>query len=124
MGVPVAVVAGTDIHVVGRDLEDLGDYLRCSRLVALALRRRPERDDDLAEDVELDRRDLVVPRELELRVDERRLAEVVRARVERRADADAEQLPARLGVAPLLLDRVVVDELQRLVEAARVVAES
>ena len=51
-----------------------------------------------------------------------RLAEVVRARVEGRADADAEQLAARLGVLALLVDRVVVDELQRLVETARVVA--
>ena len=122
VGVPVAVVAGTDVYVVGRDVEDVRDDLRCSRLVALALRRRPDGDDDLAEDVELDRRDLVVPRELELRVDERRLAEVVRPRVEGRADADAEQLAARLGVLALLVDRVVVDELQRLVETARVVA--
>ena len=90
--------------------------------MALALRCRPERDDDLAEDVELDRRDLVVARELQLRVEDRRLAEVVRARVERRADADAEQLPAGLGVAPPLLDPLVADQLERLVEAGRVVA--
>ena len=113
---------GTHVDVVGRDAEDVGDDLRRGRLVALALRRRAERDDDLAEDVELDRRHLVVARELQLRVDELRLAEVVRAGVERRADADPEQLPARLGVAPPLLDPVVADQLERLVEAARVVA--
>ena len=95
--VPVAVVAGPDVDVVGRDAEDVRDDLRRGRLVALALRRRPERDDDLAEDVELHGRDLVVARELQLRVQERRLAEVVRPGVERRADADAEQLPARLA---------------------------
>ena len=96
--VPVAVVAGAHVHVVDRAAEDVGDDLRRRRLVALPLRRRAERDDDLAEDVELDGRDLVVARELQLRVDHPRLAEVVRARVERRADADAEQLAARLRV--------------------------
>ena len=71
-----------------------GDDLRGRRLVALALRRRPEGHDHLAEDVELDRRDLVVARELQLGVQELRLAEVVRPRVEGRADPEAEQLPA------------------------------
>ena len=89
MRVPVRVVTGAHVHVVDRALEDVGDDLRRRRLVPLALRRRAERDDDLAEDVELDRRDLVVARELQLRVDHARLAEVVRAGVERRADADA-----------------------------------
>ena len=94
MRVPVAVVAGANVHHVDVALEDVGDDLRGRRLVPLALRRRAERDDDLAEDVELHRRDLVVPRELELGVDHPRLAEVVRSRVERRADPDAEQLAA------------------------------
>ena len=123
MRVPVAVVAGAHVHVVDRAVEDVGDDLRRRRLVPLPLRRRAERDDDLAEDVELDRRDLVVARELQLRVDEPRLAEVVRAGVERRADPDAEQLPARLR----LLARcagidVVADQLERDVEHRRVVA--
>src|SRR5204863_1049162 len=94
--VPVAVVARTNVDVVDGAAEDVGDDLRRRRLVALSLRRRAERDDDLAEDVELDRRDLVVPRELELRVDQPRLAEVVRAGVESGADADAEELAALL----------------------------
>ena len=96
---------GAHVDVVGRDAEDVGDDLRGRRLVPLPLRHRAERDDDLAEDVELHRRDLVVARELQLGVEQLRLAEVVRARVERRADAEAEQLPARLGVAPPLLER-------------------
>ena len=86
--VPVGVVAGADVDRVGVDAEDVGDDHRRRRLVALALRRRAERDDDLAEDVELHRRDLVVARELELGVDQPRLAEVVRAAVERRADPE------------------------------------
>ena len=93
--VPVAVVAGADVDGVGRDAEDVGDELRGGRLVPLALRDRTERDDDLAEDVELDRGHLVVARELELGVEQRRLAEVVRARVERGADADADELSVR-----------------------------
>ena len=91
---------GAHVHVVGRDAEDVRDDLRGRRLVALALRHGAERDDDLAEDVELHRRHLVVAGELELRVEQLRLAEVVRAGVERRADADAEQLAARSRLAP------------------------
>ena len=117
--VPVAVVAGAHVHVVERAVEDVGDDLRRGRLVALPLRRRAERDDDLAEDVELDRRDLVVARELELGVDEPRLAEVVRAGVERRADPDAEQLPALLRLPPARPASVVVDQLERDVEHPR-----
>src|SRR5207344_3501201 len=109
--VPVRVVARADVDVVDRAAEDVGDDLRGRRLVALTLRRRAERDDDLAEDVELHGRDLVVARELELRVDQPRLAEVVRARVERRADPEAEQLPAAFRVGALLLDLAVADQL-------------
>ena len=87
------VVALAHVHLVGRAAEDVGDDLRRRRLVALPLRHRPERDDELAEDVELHRRRLVVPGELQLRVEQRRLAEVVRPGVERRADPDPEQLP-------------------------------
>src|SRR5205085_5463208 len=93
--VPVRVVARPDVHVVWRAAEDVRHDLRRGRLVALTLRDGAEGDDDLAEDVELHRRHLVVPGELELRVQERRLAEVVRPRVERRADPEAEELPAR-----------------------------
>ncbi len=50
------------------------------------------------------------------------LAEVVRSRVERRADAEAEQLPTPRRVLPPLLDRPVVDELERDVESRRIVA--
>jgi hypothetical protein len=81
-----------------------------------------ERDDDLAEDVELDRRHLVVAGELQVRVQELRLPEVVRPGVERRADPDPSSLAALFGVAPALLDPVVADQLERDVEAARVVA--
>ena len=115
-------MADADVDRVGVDAEDVGDDLRGDRLVPLPLRRRPERDDDLAEDVELHRRHLVVARELQLRVDQARLAEVVRARVERRADPDPEQ-PAgglRLGAAggePLLAEQA-----ERQVEHRRVVA--
>ena len=115
-------MAGADVDRVDVALEDVGDDLRRRRLVALALRRRAERDDDLAEDVELHRRDLVVPRELQLRVDHPRLAEVVRARVERRADPDAEQLAAALGVAAALVDAVPADQVEPDVEHAGVVA--
>ena len=100
VGVPVGVVADPDRDRRRVDAEDVGDDDRRRRLVALALRSRPEGDDDLAEDVELHRRDLVVARELQLRVDQPRLGEVVRAGVERRPDPEAEQLAARLGVAP------------------------
>ena len=88
-------MARADVDGVDVAAEDVRDDLRGGRLVALALRRRPERDDDLAEDVELDGRDLVVARELQVGVDQLRLAEVVRAGVEGRADAEAEQLAAR-----------------------------
>src|SRR5581483_11047184 len=94
--VPVRVVPGADVNRVEVAVEDVGDDLGSGRLVSLPLRRRPEGDDDLAEDVELHRRDLVVAGELQLRVDETRLAEVVRAGVEGGADPDAEHL------APLL----------------------
>src|SRR5207302_10534223 len=120
--VPVAVVTGAPVDVGDGAVEDLGDDLRGGRLVALALRRRSERDDDLAEDVELDRRDLVVAGELQLGVDEPRLPEVVRARVERRADADAEPLAARLRVAASLVHRAPADEAERDVEHLRIVA--
>ena len=122
MRVPVRVVPGPDVDVVGADAEDVGGHLRRDRLVPLALRDRAERQDDLAEDVELDRRHLVVPGELQVGIEQLRLAEVVRARIERRADPQAEQLPARLGLAPALLDPVVADQVERDVQAARVVA--
>ena len=64
------VVAGPDVHLVGRAAEDVGDHLGGGRLVALSLRHGPERDHDLAEDVELHGRRLVVARELELRVEQ------------------------------------------------------
>ena len=51
-----------------------------------------------------------------------RLAEVVRPRVERRADPDAEQLAAARRLLAPRLDPLVADELERQVEAARVVA--
>ena len=69
MRVPVRVVAGTDVDVVGADAEDVGGDLRRDRLVSLALRHRPERQNDLAEDVELDRRHLVVARRTEVRIE-------------------------------------------------------
>ena len=122
MRVPVAVVARAHVHLVDRAADDVGDDLGGRRLVALTLRRRAERDDDLAEDVELHRRHLVVPGELQLGVDQLRLAEVVRARVERRADPEAEQLPARRGLLAPLLEPVVPDQLEREVERPRVVA--
>jgi hypothetical protein len=56
----------------------------------LPLRDRPESDDELAEDVELDGRDLVVAGELQLRVQDHRLAEVVGAGVQGGSDPDAE----------------------------------
>ncbi len=95
---------------------------RGRRLVPLTLGRRSERDDDLAEDVELDGRDLVVARELQVGVDVPRLREVVRPRVERRADPDTEQLAASLGLGAARLERVVADHLERHVQRARVVA--
>ena len=103
-------------------VEDVRDDLRRRRLVALALRRRAERDDDLAEDVELDRRDLVVAGELEVGVDQLRLAEVVRARVERGADPEAEQLAAGGRLCPPLLDARRTDEVERHLHRPRVVA--
>ncbi len=115
-------MAGPDVNVVDRALEDVGDDLSGRRLVALTLRGRAQRDDDLAEDVELDRRNLVVPRELQLGIDHARLAKVVRARVESRADADPEQLAARLCVRPARLDARVVDQVERDVEHLRIVA--
>ena len=120
--VPVAVVPGPDVDDVDVAAEDVGDDLSRGRLVTLALRGRPERDDDLAEDVELDRRDLVVPRELKVGIQELGLAEVVRAGVERRADPDAEQLAPGGRLRTPLLDRVVADQLERRVERARIVA--
>src|SRR6185437_3653989 len=90
--------------------------------VSLALRDGPERDDDLTEDVELRRRDLVVPGELKVRVQDHRLPEVVRSRIERGADPDSEDLPPRLGIPALLLERVVADQLERDIDTARVVA--
>jgi hypothetical protein len=93
VGVPVSVVARAHGDIVGRDSESIGDDLRCGRLVALSLRNRAERDDDLAEDVELDRRHLVVAGELQVRIQELRLPEVVRARVERRGDPNPSSLP-------------------------------
>ena len=113
---------GPYVDVVGADAEDVGGHLRRDRLVPLALRDRTERQNDLAEDVELDRRHLVVPRELQVGIEQLRLPEVVRARIERRADPQAEQLAARLGLAPALLDPVVADQVERDVQAARVVA--
>ena len=120
--VPVAVVPGAHVHHVDVAVEDVRHDLRRRRLVALALRRRAERDDDLAEDVELDGRDLVVAGELEVGVDQLRLPEVVRARVERGADPEPEQLAARGGLGPPLLDPVGADELERHVQRPRVVA--
>ncbi len=88
----------------------------------LSLRDGAESDDDLAEDVELDHRRLVVARELQLGVEELRLAEVVRAGVERRADPEPEQLASRGGVLAALVQPVVADQLERDVERTCVVA--
>src|SRR5207342_1604273 len=100
----------------------MSDDLRRGRLVTLPLRDGAERDDDLAEDVELHGGRLVVPGELEVGIQERGLTEVVRPRVERRADPEAEELPARSGLLAPLLDGAVVDELERDVERRCVVA--
>ncbi len=110
------------VHVVGRAAEDVGHDLGGDRLVALPLGHGAERHDQLAEDVELDRGHLVVARELQLGIEDHRLPEVVRPGVERRADAEAEQLAAPLGVPSALLEPLVTDQLERDVEAAGVVA--
>src|SRR4029079_18968485 len=89
------VVPASDVHLVGRAAEDVRDDLGRRRLVPLHLRYGTERDYDLAEDVELHRRRLVVPRELQLRVEQCRLAEVVRPGIESRADPEPEQLAPR-----------------------------
>ena len=120
--VPVAVVARPHRDDVDVAAEDVGHDLRRRGLVPLPLRRRAERDDDLAEEVELDRRHLVVPRELQVGVDQLGLAEVVRPGVERRADPEAEQHPTGGGLLAPSLDRVVPDQLERELEGARVVA--
>ena len=92
-------MAGADVHVIGRATEDLGDDLRRRRLVSLPLRHGAERHHHLAEDVELHGRDFVVPGELQLGVDDHRLAEIVRTGIERGADADAEALASGFRVA-------------------------
>ena len=120
--VPVAVVAGPHVHDVDVAVEDVGDDLRRRRLVPLPLRRRSEGDDHLAEDVQLDRCDLVVPRELELRVDELRLAEVVRARVERGADAEPEKLATGGRFGPPRLDVGGTDQVEGHVHRPWIVA--
>src|SRR3954453_14883455 len=101
---------GAHVYVVHRAAEDVRNDLRSRGLVPLALRRRAEGDDDLAEDVELHGRDLVVPAELQLGVDHPRLAEVVRAGVERRPDADAEQLAALFRVRLAVLPPALADQ--------------
>ena len=70
MRVEPRVVPAPDVHLVDGAPDDVGHHLRRGRLVALPLGHRPQRDDDLAEDVELGRRRLVVARELQLRVEE------------------------------------------------------
>ena len=92
------------------------------RLVALPLRDGAERDDDLAEDVELHRRRLVVAGELELGVQERDWPKlfVPESSVEPIPIPSSFPRAARLRLA--LLDRVVADQVERDVEAARVVA--
>ena len=85
-------MSGADVNVVGRAAKDVRDNLRRRRLVPLPLRDGAERDHDLAEDVQLHGRNLVVPGELQLGVQNHRLPEVVCSRVERRANTEAEQL--------------------------------
>ena len=87
-------MTSADVHLVRRAAEDVGDDLRRRGLVPLALWHRSEGHHDLTEDVKLDGRDLVVAGELQLGVQDHRLPEVVRPGVERRADADPEELAA------------------------------
>ena len=68
MRVPVVVVSRPDLDDVHVAAQDVRRDLRRGRLVALPLGNGAERDDDLSEEVELRRRHLVVPGELELRV--------------------------------------------------------
>ena len=122
MRVEPRVVPAAHVHLLGRAAEDVGHDLRRRRLVPLSLRDGAERDDDLAEDVELDRGGFVVARELEVRVQQGRLPEVVRPRVERGADAEAEELAPRFRVLAPFLDRPVVDQVERDIERRCIVA--
>ena len=117
-----------DLDVLGVDAEGVGDDLRADGLVPLALRRRRHPDRDPAERGDADRRAFRVPRlgqrrgALVRRLRERDVAHVRDRGLDGAGDADAEQPPVGPGGALLLAPLVVADKLERVVEAALVVA--
>ncbi len=121
------VEAGVDADHAGVAAEDVGDDLGGGRLVALALRRRPEVDGELAVDVEFGDRRLAVAGEGQVGVDDLRLAEVVGAGVEGRADPDPDPLAVVGGVdlglllAPLRVAELLERQVELLWQIARVV---
>src|SRR5438046_712687 len=90
MDVALGVEAGANRDDVGIHVEHVGDYLRGDRLMSLALRDGADADDDLAIDIELDVGGLRIAAEGRMRVHDARLAEVVGAGIERRANPDAD----------------------------------
>src|SRR5215471_18987649 len=103
------------------DVQHIGNDLCRSRLVSLSLRTRTHGNDHLAVDVELAICTLRIPGERCAGIDDLRLSEVVRARIERSADADAEQAPLLARLCLLLLPLIPANQLLRDCEHLRVV---
>src|SRR5216684_3727576 len=107
---------------IGGNAENVGDNLRRRRFVALSLRHGPHADDNFAVDIELGYSGFGLPGKWCEIVDDARLAKIVRAGIEGRADANANPAAflARLGLffPPI----VPADQLFGEREHARVIA--
>ena len=116
----LAGVAVDDVDVVDRNLQFVGDDLRERRLVALAVRMRAGEDRHLPGRMDADVRALVQARLRPERARHRRRREPTRLEVGGEADAEVPALFARRLL--LTTERLVVEDLQGLVEGAGVVA--
>ena len=122
MAVECGIEAGPYLDHVWPDAEFVGHHLRRRCFVALAGGCRAEHDDHRAVEIELDGRNLGIAGEREVGIDDARLAEVVGAGIERRADADADPAPFGTRRSLLLLPVVPADQLFRLFEQEWIVA--
>src|SRR5437868_14305222 len=91
MHVALSVEAGAHRDQIGMNTQHVGDDLRRSGFMSLALRTRTNCDNDLSVNVELAVRTLRVTRKRGIGIDDLRLSEIVGAGIERRSNPDTDQ---------------------------------
>ena len=118
----LGVETGFYLDHIGRNVQNVGHHLRRGRFVALALRHRAHAHNDFAVNIEFCVGGLGLAGEGRIGVDDARLAEIVRAGIERGADAHADHSPLRARLLLLLFPLLPADQALSDVEHLRVVA--